>query len=135
MKFFQSERLVTDVSWNVRVKEKINLLSAVPSRCARRTNGGCNRRIDRVQDFPKASNAFVARIVFCHVLRDHQCTERFHWAAVFDPRSLRLEMPRSIRGRTEECGNKQGIGLLKHHKMLHKRLPESIKSPITGSSR
>ena len=63
--------LVTDVSWNFRVKKGIKKFKPRPPDAADGTWRMQQRDIDRVQEFRKCIECFLCQDV-CHVLRDHE---------------------------------------------------------------
>jgi len=117
--------LVTDVSWNFRVKKKIRPFTPrapdAPDGTWRMQQGD----VDRVQEFRKCIECFLCQDV-CHVLRDHQKQESF-----IGPRFLAhvaaLEMhPLDTADRTEELKEAHGIGYCNITKCCSKVCPESI---------
>ena len=82
--------LVTDVSWNYRVKRSIRKFQPRPPDVADGTWRMQQADIERVQEFRKCIECFLCQDV-CHVLRDHHKHEEFA-----DPRhfvySAALEM-------------------------------------------
>jgi succinate dehydrogenase / fumarate reductase iron-sulfur subunit len=117
--------LVTDVSWNYRVKKKIKPFRPrqpdAPDGTWRMRQGD----VDRVQEFRKCIECFLCQDV-CHVLRDHQKQESF-----VGPRFLvhvaALEMhPLDTADRTEELKEAHGIGYCNITKCCSKVCPESI---------
>ena len=62
--------LVTDVSWNFRVKKKIKKFKPRPPDAADGTWRMDQADIDRIQEFRKCIECFHCQDV-CHVLRDH----------------------------------------------------------------
>ena len=68
--------LVTDVSWNFRVKEGIKRFKPRPPDAADGTWRVAQQDIDRVQEFRKCIECFLCQDV-CHVLRDHHKHEEF----------------------------------------------------------
>ena len=68
--------LVTDVSWNYRVKIRIKPFAPRPPDAADGTWRMAQRDIDRVQEFRKCIECFLCQDV-CHVLRDHQLHDGF----------------------------------------------------------
>src|SRR5438552_17283741 len=96
--------LVTDVSWNFRVKTKIKRFKPRLPDAPDGTWRMQQEDIDRVQEFRKCIECFLCQDV-CHVLRDHHMHDRF-----IDPRLLiyvaALEMhPLVSRDRIEELRN------------------------------
>jgi succinate dehydrogenase / fumarate reductase iron-sulfur subunit len=117
--------LVTDVSWNYRVKKKIRPFTPrkpdAPDGTWRMSQGD----VDRVQEFRKCIECFLCQDV-CHVLRDHQKQESF-----IGPRFLvhvaALEMhPLDVADRTEELKEAHGIGYCNITKCCSKVCPEGI---------
>src|SRR5579863_1482404 len=101
--------LVTDVSWNFRVKKKIKPFKPRKPDAPDGTWRMKQEDIDRVQEFRKCIECFLCQDV-CHVLRDHHKEEEF-----IGPRYLvytaALEMhPLDTADRTEELKEADGIG-------------------------
>ncbi|HEX6215123.1 MAG TPA: succinate dehydrogenase/fumarate reductase iron-sulfur subunit [Vicinamibacterales bacterium] len=101
--------LVTDVSWNFRVKKGIKPLKPRPPDAADGTWRISQREVDRVQEFRKCIECFLCQDV-CHILRDHHMHDEF-----IGPRFLlynaALEMnPIDTEDRLEDLKNKNGIG-------------------------
>ena len=117
--------LVTDVSWNYRVKEKIREFTPRPPDAPDGTWRMRQADIDRVQEFRKCVECFLCQDV-CHVLRDHQKHESF-----IGPRFLTyvaaLEMhPLDTVDRSGELREAHGIGYCNITKCCTKVCPESI---------
>ena len=68
--------LVTDVSWNYRVKKKIKPFKPRPPDAADGTWRMEQEDVDRVQEFRKCIECFLCQDV-CHVLRDHHMHDEF----------------------------------------------------------
>src|SRR4029079_1930463 len=68
--------LVTDVSWNFRVKKKIKPFQPRPPDASDGTWRMAQADIDRVQEFRKCIECFLCQDV-CHVLREHHKHEEF----------------------------------------------------------
>ncbi len=68
--------LVSDVSWNFRVKPRIAPFAPRAADAADGTWRMKQRDIDRIQEFRKCIECFLCQDV-CHVLRDHQLQEQF----------------------------------------------------------
>src|SRR4029077_14408620 len=101
--------LVTDVSWNFRIKKPIKPFKPRPPDAADGTWRMAQQDIDRVQEFRKCIECFLCQDV-CHVLRDHHKHDQF-----IGPRFLvyaaALEMhPLDTEDRIEELREAQGIG-------------------------
>jgi succinate dehydrogenase / fumarate reductase iron-sulfur subunit len=117
--------LVTDVSWNFRVKKKIKKFTPRKPDAPDGTWRMQQADIDRVQEFRKCIECFLCQDV-CHVLRDHQDHEAF-----VGPRYLTyvaaLEMhPLDTVDRTEELKTADGIGLCNITKCCTTVCPEGI---------
>jgi succinate dehydrogenase / fumarate reductase iron-sulfur subunit len=68
--------LLTNVSWNFRVKKKIKKFNPRPPDAPDGTWRMQQEDIDRVQEFRKCIECFLCQDV-CHVLRDHGMHEKF----------------------------------------------------------
>ncbi|HEX7545555.1 MAG TPA: succinate dehydrogenase/fumarate reductase iron-sulfur subunit [Gemmatimonadaceae bacterium] len=117
--------LVTDVSWNYRVKKKIQPFTPRKPDAPDGTWRMQQADVDRVQEFRKCIECFLCQDV-CHVLRDHQKQESF-----IGPRFLvytaALDMhPLDTVDRTEELKEAHGIGYCNITKCCTKVCPESI---------
>src|SRR3954465_15209703 len=117
--------LVTDVSWNFRVKPRIQPFTPrapdAPDGTWRIDQGD----VERVQEFRKCIECFLSQDL-CHVLRDHHLHEEF-----VGPRFLvyaaALEMhPLDVVDRTEELKEQFGIGYCNITKCCTKVCPEHI---------
>jgi len=126
MRAFPHHRdLVTDVSWNFRVKPKIRPFTPRPPDAPDGTWRMQQEDVDRVQEFRKCIECFLCQDV-CHVLRDHQLHEEF-----IGPRFLvhvaGLEMhPLDTLDRRAELREAHGIGYCNITKCCTKVCPESI---------
>ena len=126
MKAFPHVRdLVTDVSWNFRVKPRITRFTPRPPDAPDGTWRVDQRDVDRVQEFRKCIECFLCQDV-CHVLRDHQKHEEF-----IGPRFLvyaaALEMhPLDVADRTVELKEAHGIGYCNITKCCTNVCPENI---------
>jgi succinate dehydrogenase / fumarate reductase iron-sulfur subunit len=116
--------LVTDVSWNFRVKQKIK-----PFAPRKPEADGTWRMdqadVDRVQEFRKCIECFLCQDV-CHVLREHEKHDEF-----IGPRflvySAALEMhPLDTGDRVADLKDTQGIGYCNITKCCTKVCPEHI---------
>jgi len=117
--------LVTDVSWNYRVKERI-----APFRPKPPTADGTWREsqadVDRPQEFRKCIECFLCQDV-CHVLREHHLHDLF-----IGPRFLiyaaQLEMnPLDSGNRLEALKDEFGIGYCNITKCCTQVCPEGIQ--------
>jgi succinate dehydrogenase / fumarate reductase iron-sulfur subunit len=126
MKTFPLVRdLVTDVSWNFRVKKKIRRFKPRPPDAPDGTWRMAQSDIDRVQEFRKCIECYLCQDV-CHVLREHHKHEEF-----IGPRYLvhvaALEMhPLDTENRLEELKTAQGIGYCNITKCCTNVCPEGI---------
>jgi succinate dehydrogenase iron-sulfur subunit len=126
MKTFPSVKdLVTDVSWNFRVKKEIRKFSPRPPDDQSGTWRMTQRDVDRVQEFRKCIECFLCQDV-CHVLREHNLQNQF-----IGPRFLTyvaaLEMhPLDDERRTQDLRREHGIGFCNITKCCTKVCPEEI---------
>ena len=117
--------LVTDVSWNFRVKPRIQRFTPRKPDAPDGTWRIDQRDVDRVQEFRKCIECFLCQDV-CHVLRDHHKQEEF-----IGPRFLvyvaALEMhPLDTAERTTQLKEDFGIGYCNITKCCTKVCPEGI---------
>ncbi|MGI8498058.1 MAG: succinate dehydrogenase/fumarate reductase iron-sulfur subunit [Gemmatimonadaceae bacterium] len=126
MRAFPAVRdLVTDVSWNFRVKQGI---APFAPRAPDAPDGSwrmAQSDVDRVQEFRKCIECFLCQDV-CHVLRDHHLHEQF-----IGPRYLvyvaALEMhPLDTADRVPELRQAHGIGYCNITKCCTGVCPENI---------
>jgi succinate dehydrogenase / fumarate reductase iron-sulfur subunit len=126
MKAFPPLRdLVTDVSWNFRVKKKIRKFKPRPPDAADGTWRMAQADIDRVQEFRKCIECFLCQDV-CHVLREHHKHDEF-----IGPRYLvytaALEMhPLDTEDRLPDLKQAQGVGYCNITKCCTRVCPEEI---------
>ena len=126
MKAFPPIRdLVTDVSWNFRVKKGIRPFAPRRPDAADGTWRMAQPDVDRVQEFRKCIECFLCQDV-CHILRDHHLHERF-----IGPRFLlynaALEMhPLDTGDRLENLKERDGIGYCNITRCCTKVCPEHI---------
>jgi succinate dehydrogenase / fumarate reductase, iron-sulfur subunit len=117
--------LVTDVSWNFRVKKAIKPFKPRPPDAADGTWRMAQQDIDRVQEFRKCIECFLCQDV-CHVLREHHLHEEFIGPRFF-VHAAALEMhPLDVENRTADLKNTQGVGYCNITKCCTKVCPESI---------
>ena len=127
MKAFPHIRdLVTDVSWNFRVKKGIAKFQPRKPDAADGTWRMQQADVDRVQEFRKCIECFLCQDV-CHVLRDHHMHDKF-----IGPRfmvySAALEMnPLDTADRVADLRETGGIGYCNITKCCTKVCPEEIK--------
>ena len=117
--------LVTDVSWNYRVKQRIAPFKPRPPDAPDGTWRIDQADVDRVQEFRKSIECFLCQDV-CHVLRDHRLQDQF-----IGPRFLvyaaALEMhPLDTGDRVEALRREHGIGFCNITKCCTKVCPEHI---------
>jgi len=117
--------LVTDVSWNFQVKQRIAKFKPRKPDAPDGTWRMAQEDADRVQEFRKCIECFLCQDV-CHVLRDHHMHDQF-----IGPRFLvytaALEMhPLDVGDRIPELRSQQGIGLCNITKCCTKVCPENI---------
>ena len=117
--------LVTDVSWNFRVKQQIKPFKPRPADAPDGTWRMAQSDVDRVQEFRKCIECFLCQDV-CHVLRDHHLHDEF-----IGPRFLvhvaALEMhPLDAEDRVAELRQAYGIGYCNITKCCTKVCPEHI---------
>ncbi|MEX2561412.1 MAG: succinate dehydrogenase/fumarate reductase iron-sulfur subunit [Pirellulales bacterium] len=113
--------LVCDVSWNFRVNKKIPAFKPRPDPEPRFSQ----EEADRVQEFRKCIECFLCQDV-CHVLRDHEQTEKF-CGPRFLVRIAGLEMhPLDQENRVPLLKQELGIGLCNITKCCTEVCPESI---------
>jgi succinate dehydrogenase / fumarate reductase, iron-sulfur subunit len=126
MKAFPPIRdLVTDVSWNYRVKKTIKKFKPRPPDAPDGTWRMSQRDVDRVQEFRKCIECFLCQDV-CHVLRDHNKHEEFIGPRFFTYTAA-LEMhPLDTVDRVPQLKEDKGIGYCNITKCCTKVCPEHI---------
>jgi succinate dehydrogenase / fumarate reductase iron-sulfur subunit len=117
--------LVTDVSWNYRVKQGIAPFKPREPDAPDGTWRMQQSDVDRVQEFRKCIECFLCQDV-CHVLRDHHKHDSF-----IGPRFLvyaaALEMhPLDVEDRVPALRHENGIGYCNITKCCTKVCPENI---------
>ena len=118
--------LVTDVSWNFRVKKEIAKFKPRRPDASDGTWRMAQADVDRVQEFRKCIECYLCQDV-CHVLRDHHLHDGF-----IGPRFLvyaaALEMhPLDTEDRLAELKQAQGIGYCNITKCCTRVCPEHIQ--------
>jgi succinate dehydrogenase / fumarate reductase iron-sulfur subunit len=117
--------LVTDVSWNYRVKQQIKPFKPRPPDAPDGTWRMQQADVDRVQEFRKCIECFLCQDV-CHVLREHDKHQEFIGPRFF-VYSAALEMhPLDTADRLEDLKTSQGIGYCNITKCCTKVCPENI---------
>src|SRR5919199_3929477 len=100
--------LITDVSWNFRVKKRIKKFKPRPPDAPDGTWRMQQADIDRVQEFRKCIECFLCQDV-CHVLRDHHLHDKFIGSR-FLVYVAALEMhPLDVENRVGELKRAHGI--------------------------
>ena len=114
--------LVTDVSWNFKVNQKIPPFQPRPGVEWKMYQ----RDVDRIQEFRKCIECFLCQDV-CHVLRDHGKQEQFGGPRFF-VRTASLEMhPLDGVSRAHLLKEELGIGLCNITKCCTEVCPEDIR--------
>ena len=117
--------LVTDVSWNFRVKKRIKKFTPRAPDAPDGTWRMSQRDVDRVQEFRKCIECFLCQDV-CHVLRDHHMHDEFVGPRFF-VYAAALEMhPLDTADRMEELRTAHGVGYCNITKCCTTVCPESI---------
>jgi len=117
--------LVTDVSWNYRVKKKIKKFKPRKPDAPDGTWRMQQADVDRVQEFRKCIECFLCQDV-CHVLRDHHKHDEFIGPRFFVYNAA-LEMhPLDTEDRIEDLKKSDGIGFCNITKCCTKVCPEHI---------
>lgn len=117
--------LVTDVSWNFRVKQGIKRFKPRAPDAPDGTWRMAQSDVDRVQEFRKCIECFLCQDV-CHVLRNHE-TERPFMGPRYLVRTAGLEMhPIDVADRTEYLKDEGGVGFCNITKCCTKVCPEGI---------
>jgi succinate dehydrogenase / fumarate reductase, iron-sulfur subunit len=117
--------LVTDVSWNYEVKQRIPKFQPRSPDAPDGTWRIAQEDVERVQEFRKCIECYLCQDV-CHVLREHKMEDQF-----IGPRFLvyvaALEMhPLDVGDRLKDLKTDFGIGLCNITKCCTKVCPESI---------
>ncbi len=117
--------LVTDVSWNFKVKKGIKKFKPRAPDAPDGTWRMQQEDIDRVQEFRKCIECFLCQDV-CHVLRDHEKHDEFIGPRFF-VYTAALEMhPLDTEDRLPELKQAHGIGYCNITKCCTKVCPEGI---------
>ncbi len=126
MKTFPPIRdLVTDVSWNYRVKKQIKKFKPRKPDFEDGTWRMHQDDVDRVQEFRKCIECFLCQNV-CHVLREHDKHEEFSGPRYF-VYTAALEMhPIDSEDRIPEVRKAQGVGFCNITKCCTVVCPEEI---------
>jgi len=114
--------LVTDVSWNYKVKTGIKKFTPAKNEQWK----AAQEDVDRPQEFRKCIECFLCQDV-CHVLREHGLHSEFIGPRFF-VYSAALEMnPFDTEDRLDDLKSKQGIGYCNITKCCTQVCPEEIK--------
>jgi succinate dehydrogenase / fumarate reductase iron-sulfur subunit len=117
--------LVTDVSWNFRVKAGIKKFKPRPPDAPDGTWRVRQEDVDRVQEFRKCIECFLCQDV-CHVLREHRLHDQFVGPRYF-VHIAALEMhPLDVEDRVDELATAKGIGYCNITKCCTRVCPENI---------
>ena len=117
--------LVTDVSWNFRVKKTIRKFKPRPPDAPDGSWRMAQSDIERVQEFRKCIECFLCQDV-CHVLREHHEFDGFIGPRFF-VYAAALEMhPLDTEDRLEEMKQAHGIGYCNITTCCRKTCPEEI---------
>lgn len=117
--------LVTDVSWNFRVKRSVARFTPRPPDAPDGTWRMAQRDIDRIQEFRKCIECFLCQDV-CHVLREHGKFNEFIGPRFFT-HAAALEMhPLDTADRLPALKGSQGIGYCNITKCCTRVCPEQI---------
>ncbi len=123
--FPKTKDLVTDVSWNYRVKKKIKPFSPRKPDHADGTWTMYQQDVDRVQEFRKCIECYLCQDV-CHVLREHDRHDDFVGPRFFVYVAA-LEMhPLDTEDRLADLKQAAGIGLCNITKCCTVVCPEHI---------
>ncbi|MBV9303008.1 MAG: succinate dehydrogenase/fumarate reductase iron-sulfur subunit [Acidobacteriaceae bacterium] len=118
--------LVTDVSWNFRVKPQIKKFTPRLPDASDGTWRMAQADVDRVQEFRKCIECFLCQDV-CHVLREHRLFEYFIGPRFF-VNTAALDMhPLDTANRTADLRQNQGVGYCNITKCCTNVCPEGIK--------
>jgi succinate dehydrogenase / fumarate reductase iron-sulfur subunit len=117
--------LVTDVSWNYRVKKGIKPFTPRKPDAPDGTWRMQQEDVERVQEFRKCIECYLCQDV-CHVIRDHGKQEEFIGPRFF-VYSAALEMhPLDVADRVPDLKDNQGIGYCNITKCCTAVCPEHI---------
>lgn len=128
MKAFPPLRdLVTDVSWNYRVKKKIKKFAPRKPDAPDGTWRIKQEDVDRVQEFRKCIECFLCQNV-CHVVRDHEENKENFAGPRFHMRIAELDMhPLDVVDRKDMAQDEFGLGYCNITKCCTEVCPEHIK--------
>jgi succinate dehydrogenase / fumarate reductase, iron-sulfur subunit len=117
--------LVTDVSWNFKVKQQIKPFKPRKPDAPDGTWRMQQREVDRIQEFRKCIECYLCQDV-CHILRDHHLHDEFS-----GPRFLlytaALEMhPLDVEDRLGDLKGRDGVGYCNITRCCTQVCPEHI---------
>src|SRR5579863_6057490 len=118
--------LVTDVSWNYRVKKTIRPFKPRTPDAPDGTWRMSQQAVDRVQEFRKCIECYLCQDV-CHVLREHNLHNRFIGPRFLVYAAALAMHPLDVENRAAELKNEHGIGYCNITKCCTKVCPEGIK--------
>ena len=113
--------LVTDVSWNYKVKMGIKKLKPRKPDAPDGSWRMDQADVDRPQEFRKCIECFLCQDV-CHVLRDHQLLRRIYRAPFPDLHRAVGDEPDRYRRPGARFAQTARHRLLQHHQVLHQGL-------------
>jgi succinate dehydrogenase / fumarate reductase, iron-sulfur subunit len=117
--------LVTDVSWNYRVKKTIKSFTPRKPDFSDGTWKMDQKDVNRIQEFRKCIECYLCQDV-CHVLRDHHKFDEFAGPRFF-VHTAALEMhPLDTQSRTEALKDKMNVGYCNITKCCTTVCPEEI---------
>ncbi len=118
--------LVTDVSWNFRVKKTVKRFTPRPADAADGSWRMAQADVERIQEFRKCIECFLCQDV-CHVLRNHRLMDQFAGPRNF-VNVANLEMhPLDTQNRLPDLKDRHGIGYCNITKCCTRVCPEEIK--------
>ncbi len=117
--------LVTDVSWNYRVKQRIKPFKPRKPDAPDGTWRMAQADVDRVQEFRKCIECFLCQDV-CHVLRDHHKHEEFAGPRHFVYTAAFEMHPLDVENRLGDAKDRDGLGYCNITKCCTKVCPEHI---------
>ena len=117
--------LVTDVSWNYKVKKTIKKLNPRKPDFEDGTWHMVQADVNRIQEFRKCIECFLCQNV-CHVLREHKKFDQFIGPRFF-VHTAALEMhPMDTEDRTKDLKDKHNVGYCNITTCCRKVCPEEI---------
>jgi succinate dehydrogenase / fumarate reductase iron-sulfur subunit len=117
--------LVTDVSWNYKVKKTIKKLNPRKPDFEDGTWHMVQADVNRIQEFRKCIECYLCQDV-CHVLREHKKFDQFIGPRFF-VHTAALEMhPMDTEDRTKDLKDKHNVGYCNITTCCRKVCPEEI---------